>query len=1018
MFKATNADTETAYGRLTRPRTRHYISLLLALLLGARAVAVQAQAAQVAQHEQFRAAVATEAMLHDWRANKTRENRLKVAEMAVALYLDEQAVPPDEIARRVRSFRDSVHASGVPGFTRAVVTAIGAGGGAAGAQAIATALKFGPGSAATIGGRTAMTVLGGYLLNSWYGGNDDLPEFRDLDVPLEGVVDEYVERYRTDADFRVAADATITPQWAFSPTDDIDTILEASPNFANSVNIAAIRAAIDRQGGLQSIAIDQLDKGQKEIAGTLDRLEIGQASTDQAVAQLESEVGSFVFETRERWATERARERDALDVANAQATGSLAATLIGLDNPELGRQVYALNRAVFGVHAGLKTYELAADLGANMGLATTALAGNFVGAALGLVDALLGAPSPEQVLMGQMERLSEQVEQMRQEMHQRFDFVDARLDNILTHVVDGFRVVGVNLDDISLELRTAQGRLATVIRGQRDIEELIVRRTAVLRKAISNLDLALAGCRITPPPAWETKERRDLCVEGFGALAESLELLQEGNGTGDVDQSVNIHFKELVRLIESTGRPSPGVTNVVGPDAWFWAAIELERYLRARPAYREDNDAKIASTVGGELRRRRDALRRYMDAIRNEMEAFQQGSETSAVALLLGEAREQVAVFRSAVSEIADEYYVDELRSGVRVRRNETGEVWRDATTGRVVPEVQFEDDAPLWRPLHEFYREPVQPAWWRDTQGEDAVAEPSQGSQWYTGGEYPAWLKLGPVPACGSPYSAYNMSEERFRGVAMNLLHADEMAPARLGMGDVVVCFSTPLVEQVYRAELYQIEMMYVFDYCGDVREGKRLRLPSYPHYPDSYTDYTGVPYEAATFRMIRDWMTYANERVAEASEGSARVSESCRRRYLARFEEKKRELADFLRQRLNARDGLLSGLERTGAGNDALRSWIAVAFDKAIGRSGLVDGIMSGRVALPDVGGMLEKESVDPWEIADEAVRRLDLVESVLRSRAMADVVEYGFGHRLLTETTFVSLGDVAQTEDALWW
>lgn len=488
MAKIANPNTEMTHGRLARRAGRFSTLLVLSLLVlvGARSVAGQVS---VAQEEQLRAAVATEAMLHDWRANKTRENRLKISEMAVALYLEEHGLPADEIARRVRGFRDSVHSSGAPGFTQALVTAIGAGSGAGGGQAIAEALKLTgvltgvAGSALAIGGRTATMLLGGYALNSWYEG-DDLSEFRDLDLPLEGVVEEYVERYRTDPDFRVAADASITRQWAFSPTDDIDTILEASPNFRNSVNIAAIRAAIDTQGELQTIAIERLDEVQGEIAATLGRLEADRANTGERVARLEGDVGSFVTETRERWAIERARQRDALDVGNAQATGGLVATLIGIDNPKLGRELSALNRAAFGVHAGLKAYELSESLGANMGLATTALAGNLVGASLSLVGAFSGASSPEQVLMKQISRLSEQVEAVRQEMHDRFDFVDTQLDNILTHVMDGFRVVDVRLEDISLNLRTAHERLAALARGQRDIRELIVSRTEGLQKAM------------------------------------------------------------------------------------------------------------------------------------------------------------------------------------------------------------------------------------------------------------------------------------------------------------------------------------------------------------------------------------------------------------------------------------------------------------------------------------------------------------------------------------------------------
>ena len=99
--------------------------------------------------------------------------------------------------------------------------------------------------------------------------------------------------------------------------------------------------------------------------------------------------------------------------------------------------------------------------------------------------------------------------------------------------------------------------------------------------------------------------------------------------------------------------------------------------------------------------------------------------------------------------------------------------------------------------------------------------------------------------------------------------------------------------------------------------------------------------------------------------------------------------------------------------AADEAIRSWLSMAFDRVVGLSGALRAVVSGGVGLPNIERMLDNDDVAPWEIADEAGRSIERLESVLRSRAMADVVTYGFGHRLLTETNFAALGDADKRE-----
>jgi len=1003
---------------MTRIQSPSSCLLLLSMVLGTLLLDVRSGAGQsiAGSDGSLRAAVATQAMLHNWRANKTRENRLRVTEMALAVDLHKRSVPSDEIVRRVRNFRDSIDAAGPTGFVETTLTALGLGVGAGGMQALGTALGWS--NPLTIGARTGMAAFGAYTFNSWYEGEDDAT-FQQLDFSLESKIREYVDLYHADPAFREAADDAVTPRWHFSPNDDVDVILLASPDFALHVDVQSLRDAV----GDQARAVDRLRDMAEDRLNAIQR-DIGDTATGltSRLREVGDDVEGFITETRGRWAAERIRQRTALDVANAHASLGLAANLIGLHDPRLGRQVSAVSGAAFGVHAGVRAFETAVELGANMTLATTALTGNFVGAALSLVGAFSDTPSPEQMLMEQMQQLSRQVDQLRTEMHDRFDRVDARLLTILDTVTDGFRDVQNRLDELEGNLGIANARLLALAQGQRDIQELIVTQTEILRSRLERLILTVNGCSATPFPVSpdETDLDRQRCIAAFGELVASLHLSQAE--IGHPDQLVDRHFKQFAQVLNSGG-DRISVNDVVGPDAWVYVVVLLEEYLRKRPVYAERFADEIAERVGDTLVRRRSDLRRYMAAIREDMRRFHGGSGQSVIGSVLQEARNDVASLRAAVSSIADEWYADETLSGVRVVRDADGRVVRDAD-GRVMPEVRFEDEVPEWRPLSEFYGE-YSPVLWALDCIQGSCDYNSNHDTWFTGGQAPEWLRLHSRQNqerldCGPTMSW----TERLRGrtgllsnIALEFLFLDETAPARLGMGYISYCirrsrnFATVGNRYGSRAfDLSQLEMVYEFDfgeYCPVGSKVVRWPVLSTNRFAASagrFADLGNLVYS-----LMMGWITYARERVDDAAK-ERRLSGECWNSYLEQFEEKRGDLSEYVRRGLGERPEIARSSQRTVALAQAIQSWIAVAFDRARVRVGVVDDTVAGRVGLPDVAAMLQDDELYPWKIADQAEHSIDQLEAVLRSRVMRDAVEYGFGHRLLTDSEFAVLGDLA--------
>ena len=296
-----------------------------------------------------------------------------------------------------------------------------------------------------------------------------------------------------------------------------------------------------------------------------------------------------------------------------------------------------------------------------------------------------------------------------------------------------------------------------------------------------------------------------------------------------------------------------------------------------------------------------------------------------------------------------------------------------------------------------------------------------------------PAWLELdaqcGELSATGRPFRTgtatrtgpeftprivlgegtlreRGLTDERLKSVALDLLHADEIAGARLGLGKIRLCKTLHPEEQGRNHvfmwyDRWQIDLTYSFGWCEG--ENKVVRLPAFVTavVPDATASIVAL--------NVLDAATYARQRIRAAGTGS--LSDRCMRPYWARLKEKRRELIEFIGQRLTAQDELRRGNERLKAANKSIQSWISLAFDRMMGRSDVLAAIVAGRVALANIDAMLEDDEMHPWQIADEVIQSLDRVESVLRSRAVADLVAYGFGHRLLTETSFAALGDTDQ-------
>ena len=226
--------------------------------------------------------------------------------------------------------------------------------------------------------------------------------------------------------------------------------------------------------------------------------------------------------------------------------------------------------------------------------------------------------------------------------------------------------------------------------------------------------------------------------------------------------------------------------------------------------------------------------------------------------------------------------------------------------------------------------------------------------------------------------------------------LHPEDMAPARLGMGNIEVCRT---LGRTYDTLEYDIR--FVVD-CGG---GERIE------WTESANAWIGERLSDSAVgkmahRSIHRWARERREREKESH-----LTRSCRTRYRERRWEKRREVAAFVVGELRRSPEVEVAAEELEKLNAELRSWVGTAFDRVADRSDVVSSIVDGRVGLPNVTRLLESRNVqgEPWSLLySEASKAVDELETILRSRAMRDAAVYGFGHRLVTDEVFESLGE----------
>lgn len=173
-------------------------------------------------------------------------------------------------------------------------------------------------------------------------------------------------------------------------------------------------------------SIDELNTLSKDLATNMSR-EL-QTQAQQQLIEFKQTLHAEQ-EAREQAQREALRARA---YQEAQYAGfHLAAFFVGHIDPKAGRTIQTIGHAYQGLNKALANFQQNQALEVGNLTATLLMSSNLLTLGMGIASMMNTGPSTDELILQALAQLSEQIEDLRQEMHERFDQVDAKLNELL-----------------------------------------------------------------------------------------------------------------------------------------------------------------------------------------------------------------------------------------------------------------------------------------------------------------------------------------------------------------------------------------------------------------------------------------------------------------------------------------------------------------------------------------------------------------------------------------------------------
>ena len=777
----------------------------------------------------------------------------------------------------------------------------------------------------------------------------------------------------------------------------------------------------------QSAMNDFLDRAEENAAALAAELQERDARlagvVQSATAAGEDRAAAAYTENwAERLKREEAQRRHARYEADRANLVSLAGVaLYGLTAvaPDIARGVTAFGQAVVDVSDAFHTFNRSIFVGASSTLAGAALTGNLLVAGVSFLNALSPGPTPEDLILEQLHKLTEVVRRGFRNVHAHLDVVQGELRA-------RFDVLGRRLDRVDRGLFTISRQIADVVTLLDEMHGDIRDDFTVLQQAVGRahgmLDalfdgvnslngLVLGAYGQQTQDHLELRERVDAlalqdcstseaslegCLRAFYRLADRLPRLERQPDELRVLLADYAAFPAYMNRVgcEQFATLTDEVVDcqdIVGVRQWLEVVHEWSRFVD-RHGDRLQVYAVQVQQVVDRLTAYQSAHEAYRQVIVDELRSLQRDGGDTAFSRLLGRNWIAHGELGETVRDRQRDYW---LQQAERADGQVPGRMRlrRDDAQRSVVPELAA-DGPYAWGSMTDFYDEDEVPDWLVvhryescrfDEMESRHAALPGVGGikgRFWTPGSY---SRLEWSPAL----------PELVNDGILGLLPEGSLMPARMGMGQLNVCARYALSDTGRKRLALQLWF----------RDTATIRLEEQSCTTllwSGQVETTGG--DAVASSLL--WRAAVKSRRSVPLIDTIATDEelsACQRRYLRAVE------AERTDQRRHVAAGLTAGRGsepttrialdlRVSSAN--LRKWLDVAFGGVAG-SALREAVALGFLDLPDISTTLGQHDAEPAGLVDDIARQLRRIEHVLRSPQMRDLVAYGSGDRRFTDT-----------------
>jgi hypothetical protein len=417
------------------------------------------------------------------------------------------------------------------------------------------------------------------------------PIYRISSLLKQGFTIEAEREYTRHANETAAAMKQSNPNFAgFLEYLDKDSakrtaqIIAAHPEWANTPAIQALRGLMNARGEivatpdqLKALFGAELQNLQNTVSSNLTLLH--QLAADQAILYRYMTNAQLQAQNEQRIASAQAAYEQKIKAANASVY--ILSTLVGFDNPELGHQMQVIGDSTIQIADAIHTFT-ASQASALGGVILT---GNILGATMSVVSLFSGggSSSDQQILQG-IAQVREMINQLRTEMHQRFDRVDAALNQIYDTMNDRFNQIDVALGILRGDVQEIQESLYNLESDLYRIE----RKTFAFLDAVSRQDLNEAingylGYRETygeviPWTSYQVAENR-LFTWAVNTALDEVRSGSSGRACDDASlyaeltsQPLENNLNYIAQYLTTKGWPSFTQVRLANPRDWAIAA--------------------------------------------------------------------------------------------------------------------------------------------------------------------------------------------------------------------------------------------------------------------------------------------------------------------------------------------------------------------------------------------------------------------------------------------------------------